>query len=161
MVSPIPLKVCVCVWGGGGSMIYPPSRHICCIITVIQSWLIQSCFSKHIPEKSRSPLQRFPMLYNSTCRYTRGLGWGLMRGYRGGGGWCSDPPPLRLSAIFCCLLICPGPCNNLDPLLKFLYEPPPPLLNVRNPPFWILDPRLRSWCPGAKRTNTVEYLSNI
>ena len=38
-------------------------------------------------------------------------------------------PPLRLSAIFFCLVICPGPCNNLDPLLKFLYEPPP-LLNV-------------------------------
>ena len=36
------------------------------------------------------------------------------------------PPPLLLSAIFFCLLICPGPCNNLDPLLKFLYEPPPP-----------------------------------
>ena len=57
-------------------------------------------------------------------------------------------PPLWLSAIFFCLLICPGPCNNLDPLLKFLYETPPsectkpPLLNVRNSPFWILDPRL-------------------
>ena len=43
-------------------------------------------------------------------------------------------PPLRLSAIFFCLLICPGPCNNLDPLLKFLYEPPPPPSDVRNPP---------------------------
>ena len=42
-------------------------------------------------------------------------------------------PPLRLSAFFFCLLICPGPCNNLDPLLKFLYDPPP-LLNVRTPP---------------------------
>ena len=41
-------------------------------------------------------------------------------------------PPPWLSAF--CLLICPGPCNNLDPLLKFLYETPP-LLNVRNPPF--------------------------
>ena len=52
------------------------------------------------------------------------------------------PPPLRLSAIFFCLLICPGPCNNLDPLLKFLYEtspsdvrtPPPPLLNPGSAP---------------------------
>ena len=44
----------------------------------------------------------------------------------GGGG-------LRLSAIFFCLLICPGPCNNLDPLLKFLYEPPPPS-ECTNPP---------------------------
>ena len=53
------------------------------------------------------------------------------------------PPPLRLSAILCCLLICPGPCNNLNPLLKFLYEtppsectnpPPPPLLNPGSAP---------------------------
>ena len=49
-------------------------------------------------------------------------------------------PPLRLSAIFFCLLICPGPCNNLDPLLKFLYETPPsectkpPLLNPGSAP---------------------------
>ena len=42
-------------------------------------------------------------------------------------------PPLRLSAIFFCLLICPGPCNNLDPLLKFLYETPP-LLNPGSAP---------------------------
>ena len=48
-----------------------------------------------------------------------------------GGGGVIGPPP-RLSAISFCLLICPGPCNNLDPLLKFLYEPPP--LNVRPPP---------------------------
>ena len=59
----------------------------------------------------------------------------FMRGYRVFWGVIGNPP-LRLSAIFFCLLICPGPCNNLDPLLKFLYEPPPPpLLNVRNPPF--------------------------
>ena len=66
----------------------------------------------------------------------------VMRGYRFFLG-SSDPPPLRLSAILFCLLICPGPCNNLDPLLKFLYEPPPPpLLNVRTPPSesWI-----RAW----------------
>ena len=56
--------------------------------------------------------------------------------------WGGDP--LRLSAIFFCLLIFPraGPCNNLDPLLKFLYEtppsectnPPPPLLNPGSAP---------------------------
>ena len=34
------------------------------------------------------------------------------------------PPPTAVCSLFC-LLICPGPCNNLDPLLKFLYEPPP------------------------------------
>ena len=63
-----------------------------------------------------------------------------MRGYRVFLGW-SEPPPLRLSAIFFCLLICPGPCNNLDPLLKFLYETPPsectnppPLLNPGSAP---------------------------
>ena len=58
------------------------------------------------------------------------------------GGW--SEPPLRLSAIFFCLLICPGPCNNLDPLLKFLYEPPPPSDVRTPPPFWILDPRLNT-----------------
>ena len=42
-----------------------------------------------------------------------------------GGFLGARKPPLRLSAIFFCLLICPGPCNNLDPLLKFLYETPP------------------------------------
>ena len=39
-------------------------------------------------------------------------------------GVIGTPPPPRLSAIVFCLLICPGPCNNLDPLLKFLYETP-------------------------------------
>ena len=34
---------------------------------------------------------------------------------RGGAHAPCAPPPV-------CLLICPGPCNNLDPLLKFLYE---------------------------------------
>ena len=53
------------------------------------------------------------------------------------------PPPLRLSAILFCLLIYPwGPCNNLDPLLKFLYDPPPFWMYDPPPPFWILDPRL-------------------
>ena len=64
-----------------------------------------------------------------------------MRGYRGG-FWVigPPPPPPRLSAIFFCLLICPGPCSNLDPLLKFLYETPPsectkpPLLNPGSAP---------------------------
>ena len=52
-------------------------------------------------------------------------------------------PPLRLSAIFFCLVICPEPCNNLDPLLKFLYETPPsectkpPLLNPGSAPAYI------------------------
>ena len=59
-----------------------------------------------------------------------------IQGFLGG----NRKPPLRLSAIFFCLLICPGPCNNLDPLLKFLYEPPPsectkpPLLNPGSVP---------------------------
>ena len=51
-----------------------------------------------------------------------------------GGGGSSDPPPYGCLQFCVCLLICPGPCNNLDPLLKFLYEPPPPSECTTPPP---------------------------
>ena len=55
-------------------------------------------------------------------------------------GWLEPPPPPYgcLQFFFACF--CPGPCNNLDPLLKFLYETPPsectkpPLLNPGSTP---------------------------
>ena len=75
---------------------------------------------------------------NTCCRDKHNTGFFLCVCV--GGGAIGPPPPLRLSANLFCLLICPGPCNNLDPLLKFLYETPPS--ECTNPPFWILDPRL-------------------
>ena len=50
------------------------------------------------------------------------------RGYRGGFWVIGTPPYGCLQFFFACFFAfcCPGPCNNLDLLLKFLYEPPPP-----------------------------------
>ena len=64
--------------------------------------------------------------------------WNLPGADTGGGGGSSDPPPPYGCLHFFCLLICPGPCNNLDPLLKFLYETPPS--ECTNPP-----PPSESW----------------
>ena len=86
-------------------------------------------------------------------------GGGCMRGYRFfffffGGGGVIGPPPLRLSAIFVCLLICPGPCNNLDPLLKFLYETPPSECTPPPSESWI-----RAWGWSVPVTHTLHRFS--
>ena len=90
-----------------------------------------------------------------------------MRGYRGF-FWGDRKPPLRLSAIFFCLLICPGPCNNLDPLLKFLYETPPS--ECTNPPPPPSESWIRAWeyskltkgCKGScVRPSNVKIPTNV
>ena len=59
-------------------------------------------------------------------------------------------PPYGCLQFFFCLLICPGPCNNL--IRSWNSCTKPPLLNVRTPPpFWILDPRLHWRKPTIPR----------
>ena len=84
-------------------------------------------------------------IYDMTrCRGVSHRVTGSMRGYRFFFLGDRTPPPPTAVCNFFCLLICPGPCNNLDLLLKFLYEPPP-----------LLDPRL-----GSAFTITYDFVQS-